>query len=142
MLSTGYRIKCSSRNKFHRTCPSNHPFTARRTWEDVMQALSLFRYHVPRGFPVLRDLQGGIYQKQAVLSDPVILSRTHGPLAWRNHLVLLPACLRQLLSPALDASHPIQHFRLWYNDDQTVGAHSASSTQENSLMVLVEQAWC
>lgn len=34
-----------------------------------------FSYHVSRGNYVLCDLQGGIYQHEVVLSDPVILSR-------------------------------------------------------------------
>ncbi|KAK3682839.1 kinase-like domain-containing protein, partial [Podospora appendiculata] len=45
-------------------------------WPQVMQALSHFRYHVSGGNHVLCDLQGGIYQHELVLSDPVILSRT------------------------------------------------------------------
>ncbi|KAK3372650.1 kinase-like domain-containing protein [Podospora didyma] len=45
-------------------------------WPEVMQALSHFSYHVSGGMYVLCDLQGGIYQTEVVLSDPVILSRT------------------------------------------------------------------
>lgn len=44
-------------------------------WGEVMQALSHFSYHVSGGFFVLCDIQGGIYQHEVVLSDPVILSR-------------------------------------------------------------------
>ncbi|KAM7211388.1 alpha-protein kinase 1 [Rhypophila decipiens] len=44
-------------------------------WPEVMQALSHFSYHVTGGNFVLCDLQGGIYRKHVVLSDPVILSR-------------------------------------------------------------------
>ncbi|KAL2127521.1 hypothetical protein VTI74DRAFT_10586 [Chaetomium olivicolor] len=44
-------------------------------WGQVMQALSHFSYHVSGGNYVLCDLQGGIYQNEVVLSDPVILSR-------------------------------------------------------------------
>ncbi|KAE8343271.1 hypothetical protein BDV24DRAFT_173014 [Aspergillus arachidicola] len=47
-----------------------------RTWGEVMQALSHFSYHISGGNYVLCDLQGGIYQHELVLSDPVILSRT------------------------------------------------------------------
>lgn len=47
-----------------------------RAWGEVMQALSHLSYHVSGGFYVLCDLQGGIYQHEVVLSDPVILSRT------------------------------------------------------------------
>ncbi|KAI0853485.1 kinase-like protein [Daldinia vernicosa] len=46
-----------------------------KAWGEVMQALSHFSYHVTGGQFVLCDLQGGIYQHKAVLSDPVILSR-------------------------------------------------------------------
>jgi hypothetical protein len=45
------------------------------SWGQVMQALSHFSYHVSGGFYVLCDLQGGVYQREVVLSDPVILSR-------------------------------------------------------------------
>ncbi|KAG6039702.1 hypothetical protein E4U41_002196 [Claviceps citrina] len=44
-------------------------------WGEVMQALSHFSYHLSGGQFVLCDLQGGIYQREVVLSDPVILSR-------------------------------------------------------------------
>lgn len=46
-----------------------------RVWGEVMQALSHFSYHISGGFYVLCDLQGGIYQREIVLSDPVVLSR-------------------------------------------------------------------
>ncbi|KAL7903900.1 kinase-like domain-containing protein [Trichoderma velutinum] len=42
---------------------------------EAMQALSHFSYHITGGYYVLCDLQGGIYQRETVLSDPVILSR-------------------------------------------------------------------
>ncbi|KAK2590909.1 hypothetical protein QQS21_011407 [Conoideocrella luteorostrata] len=45
-------------------------------WGMVMQALSYFSYHLSGGYSVLCDLQGGIYQQEVVLSDPVILSQT------------------------------------------------------------------
>ncbi|KAI0106028.1 kinase-like protein [Daldinia grandis] len=44
-------------------------------WGEAMQALSHFSYHISGGQFVLCDLQGGIYQHEIVLSDPVILSR-------------------------------------------------------------------
>ncbi|RMZ39554.1 hypothetical protein AFCA_002328 [Aspergillus flavus] len=47
-----------------------------KAWGEVMQALSHFSYHISGGNYVLCDLQGGIYQHELVLSDPVILSRT------------------------------------------------------------------
>ncbi|KAK4149181.1 kinase-like domain-containing protein [Chaetomidium leptoderma] len=45
-------------------------------WSRAMQALSHFSYHISGGNYVLCDLQGGIYQQEIVLSDPVILSQT------------------------------------------------------------------
>ena len=45
------------------------------TWGKVMQALSHFSYHISGGHYVLCDLQGGIYQREVILSDPVILSQ-------------------------------------------------------------------
>lgn len=45
-------------------------------WGEAMQTLSHFSYHISGGHYVLCDLQGGIYQHEAVLSDPVILSGT------------------------------------------------------------------
>ena len=50
-------------------------FNDSEAWGEVMQALSHFSYHVTGGFYVLCDVQGGIYQHEVVLSDPVILSR-------------------------------------------------------------------
>lgn len=40
-----------------------------------MQALSHFSYHMTGGNYVLCDLQGGIYRRHVVLTDPVLLSR-------------------------------------------------------------------
>jgi hypothetical protein len=45
-------------------------------WSQVMQALSHYSYHVSSGMFVLCDLQGGIYSNGAILTDPVILSRS------------------------------------------------------------------
>ncbi|CAI6083854.1 unnamed protein product [Clonostachys chloroleuca] len=50
-------------------------YDASETWGEVMQALSHFSYHVSDGSFVLCDLQGGVYRREIVLSDPVILSR-------------------------------------------------------------------
>jgi len=47
-----------------------------------MQALSHYSYHVSSGQFVLCDLQGGIYSDGAIITDPVIISRsagTYGP---------------------------------------------------------------
>ncbi|UKZ47318.1 hypothetical protein TrVGV298_001536 [Trichoderma virens] len=62
-------------NRFNR-CASNTGWNDESTaWGEVMQAVSHFSYHVSGGMYVLCDLQGGIYQREVVLSDPVILSR-------------------------------------------------------------------
>jgi hypothetical protein len=45
-------------------------------WEEAMQALSHYSYHVSGGQFVLCDLQGGVYNHGVILSDPVILSRS------------------------------------------------------------------
>ena len=45
-------------------------------WSRVMQALSHYSYHATGGQLVICDLQGGIYKDGAVLTDPVILSRS------------------------------------------------------------------
>ncbi|TFB03107.1 hypothetical protein CCMA1212_004516 [Trichoderma ghanense] len=58
--------------KFNSNTGWNNETTA---WGKVMQALSHFSYHATGGFYVLCDLQGGVYQREIVLSDPVILSR-------------------------------------------------------------------
>ncbi|KAK0646915.1 kinase-like domain-containing protein [Cercophora newfieldiana] len=57
-------------------------FNSNTGWTDttrqcaqLMQALSHFSYHISGGNYVLCDIQGGIYQHEVVLSDPVILSR-------------------------------------------------------------------
>ncbi|CAP60193.1 uncharacterized protein PODANS_1_5070 [Podospora anserina S mat+] len=47
-----------------------------KPWALAMQALSHFSYHISGGNFVLCDLQGGIYQNEVVLTDPVILSPT------------------------------------------------------------------
>ena len=44
-------------------------------WDQVMQALSHYSYHKTGGRYVLCDLQGGLYQDGAIISDPVLHSR-------------------------------------------------------------------
>lgn len=44
-------------------------------WARSMQALSHFSYEFSKGQILLCDLQGGVYQNEIILSDPVILSR-------------------------------------------------------------------
>lgn len=50
-------------------------------WQLVMQALSHYSYHISGGNLVICDLQGGLYKNGAILTDPVVLSRTrqYGP---------------------------------------------------------------
>lgn len=48
------------------------------SWGELMQALSHFSYHVSGGQFLLCDLQGGVYRDGAILTDPVIQSRTCG----------------------------------------------------------------
>jgi len=50
-------------------------------WPRVMQALSHFSYHISNGQNLLCDLQGGVYQDGAILTDPVVMSigREFGP---------------------------------------------------------------
>ena len=43
-------------------------------WNEVMQALSHFSYHISSGQSVLCDLQGGMTAAGPVISDPVIMS--------------------------------------------------------------------
>lgn len=55
---------------------SNTGWTNCRTpWDRVMQALSHYSYHCTGGAFVLCDLQGGIYEDGAIITDPVVLSR-------------------------------------------------------------------
>lgn len=50
-------------------------------WGAAMQALSHYSYYISGGQEVLCDLQGGFYRDFAVLTDPVICSRSgeYGP---------------------------------------------------------------
>jgi hypothetical protein len=50
-------------------------------WSDAMQALSHYSYHYTNGHFLLCDLQGGVIEKGAVLTDPIIMSATreYGP---------------------------------------------------------------
>jgi hypothetical protein len=50
--------------------------TISKAWGKVMQDISHFSYHISSGSYVLCDLQGGIYQHEVVLSNPVILTTT------------------------------------------------------------------
>ncbi|KAI1652815.1 kinase-like protein [Daldinia decipiens] len=72
----GQRILCEPFIQNYQKFNSNTGWSDdSEAWGEVMQALSHFSYHVTGGQFVLCDLQGGIYQHEAVLSDPVILSR-------------------------------------------------------------------
>ena len=50
-------------------------------WPRVMQAVSHFSYHISNGQCLLCDLQGGVFNNGAVLTDPVVMSvsRSYGP---------------------------------------------------------------
>ncbi|KAK4234535.1 kinase-like domain-containing protein [Achaetomium macrosporum] len=88
-----------------------------REWARVMQALSHFSYHVTGGNYVLCDLQGGIYQREVVLSDPVILSRNReygvtdlgpdGISSFFSHHCCNNYCRPNWTAPA----NPVQYFR-------------------------------
>lgn len=86
-------------------------------WPEVMQALSHFSYHITGGNFVLCDLQGGIYQQQVVLSDPVILSRnrdygvTDLGADGISSFFSQHACNRFCRSNWTAPANPIQHFR-------------------------------
>jgi hypothetical protein len=57
---------------------TNTGWVNRRTpWDRIMQALSHFSYHQSGGAFVLCDLQGGLYEDAAIITDPVVLSRDH-----------------------------------------------------------------
>ena len=73
-----------------------------------MQALSHYSYHVSSGQFVLCDLQGGIYSDGAIITDPVIISRsagTYGPTdlgaGWHSEL-FWPPRLQKVLPLDLD----------------------------------------
>lgn len=86
-------------------------------WGEVMQALSHFSYHVSGGNFVLCDLQGGIYQREVVLSDPVILSRNRdygvtdlgpqGISSFFSQHVCNNFCRSNWTQP----TNPVRHFR-------------------------------
>ena len=44
-------------------------------WDEALQAVSHYSYHVSSGQFLLCDLQGGEYRDGVVLTDPVIMSR-------------------------------------------------------------------
>ncbi|RSL79076.1 hypothetical protein CEP52_017568, partial [Fusarium oligoseptatum] len=93
-----------------------------RSWGEVMQALSHFSYHISGGNYsvhnyVLCDLQGGIYQYEIVLSDPVILSRNReygvtdlGPDGI-NSFFSQHACNNFCRPNWTQPANPVQHFR-------------------------------
>lgn len=66
----------------YRRFNSNSGWTARSAaadgWAAAMQALSHWSYHSTGGQLTLVDLQGGVSVNGAVLTDPVVLSRTAG----------------------------------------------------------------
>jgi len=73
----GQRVLCEPFIQNYQKFNSNTGWSdVRREWAQAMQAMSHFSYHISGGNYVLCDLQGGIYQREVILSDPVILSRT------------------------------------------------------------------
>jgi hypothetical protein len=64
-------------------------------WSDVMQALSHYSYHSTNRHLLLCDLQGGVIENGAVITDPIIMSSTReygptdlsheGPTFFANH---------------------------------------------------------
>ncbi|KAF5009300.1 hypothetical protein FDECE_4470 [Fusarium decemcellulare] len=88
-----------------------------RAWGEVMQALSHFSYYMSGGNYVLCDLQGGIYQHEVVLSDPVILSRNRdygvtdlGPEGI-DSFFSQHSCNDFCRSNWTQPANPVQHFR-------------------------------
>ncbi|KAI1768966.1 kinase-like protein [Hypoxylon sp. FL1150] len=86
-------------------------------WGSVMQALSHFSYHISGGQFVLCDLQGGVYQHEVVLSDPVILSRNRsygvtdlGPDGISSFFSQ-HSCNHYCRSNWTKPSNPVRHFR-------------------------------
>lgn len=59
---------------------SNTGWTSRdgSDWDAKMQALSHWSYHATAGQFLLCDLQGGVYRDGAILTDPVVQSRSRG----------------------------------------------------------------
>lgn len=49
--------------------------SSKAPWDRVMQAMSHYSYHVTNREFLVCDLQGGLYEDGAVLTDPVVLSR-------------------------------------------------------------------
>ena len=88
----------------------------RNDWAKVMQALSHFSYHCTLGDYLLCDLQGGIYQQEAVITDPVILSKTReygvtdlgpeGISSFFSQHTCNPYCHPNWIKP----NRPVQHF--------------------------------
>ena len=86
-------------------------------WAQALQALSHFSYHITGGNYVLCDLQGGVYQREVIISDPVILSRTReygvtdlgpdGISSFFSHHTCNNYCRPNWTAPAA----PLQYFR-------------------------------
>ncbi|XDG01365.1 hypothetical protein ABKA04_000980 [Annulohypoxylon sp. FPYF3050] len=98
------------------------------TWGEVMQALSHFSYHISGGQFVLCDLQGGIYQREIVLSDPLILQPT-------SLQQLLPLKLDEALKTTSNIYSSPRH-----NYDEALGAHPSIATFRNLLGTFAMQS--
>ncbi|ATY62196.1 elongation factor 2 [Cordyceps militaris] len=119
-------------------------------WAEVMQALSHFSYHVSGGFYVLCDIQGGIYAREVVLSDPVILSRTRqfgvtdlgppGISSFFNEHCCNNYCRPHWSRPAKTAQHfrPVSGTSMIRRDVPT-GAGGAPSAFIGSFTLITEE---
>lgn len=72
----GQKVLCEPFIQNYQKFNSNSGWNDASTdWGKIMQALSHFSYHISGGDCVLCDLQGGVYQHEAVITDPAILTR-------------------------------------------------------------------
>lgn len=114
-----------------------------KPWALAMQALSHFSYHISGGNFVLCDLQGGIYQNEVVLTDPVILSPTqqygvtdlgpNGISSFFSQHVCNEHC-----RPTRTAPHnPVRHLiRSWYFDDGAPCPDGWFKTHQHTVLSL------
>lgn len=88
----------------------------RAMWNLVMQSLSHFSYDHSRRQLVLCDLQGGIYKDGAILTDPVIVSKTgcFGPtdlgIKGIDSFFAGHTCNQYCRASWLKPNNPIPHF--------------------------------
>jgi len=90
-------------------------------WGRAMQALSHFTYHASGGKQLLCDIQGGVYDKAIVLTDPVIMSTDQcfgltdlgeaGIFNWFSHHKCNEYCSRSWKLPDKAATSSMKKFR-------------------------------